>query len=477
MSEELTYKQREVALCHLLDRSTLTRTHWRIWALSAMGIFLDGFDLFIISIALPLIITDLSPSPIMIGAIGSAAVIGAIFGASIGGVLTDRFGRKSIYIIDLLFFIIFSLMCGFSWDLTSLVAFRFLLGVGVGADYPICASYISEFMPCALRGRMLIGAFAFQAVGMFAAAMTGLFVLFFFPDPSAWRWMLIAGAIPATIVLLARATVPESPRWYLGQGLFIKAARVVCGLIPHKEEKIRECVTKQKSSVSDDPKESENQGFSVLLSREYRKRTILATVPWFLMDLAMYGIGIFLPILLASLVFTGHGTSDMDKIYESIAGSAFLDIFLLAGFLLNIMYVDKVGRIKLQIYGFIGMTLGMLLILMAWFTGSNIFLVFAGFIIFNLLLNMGPNATTFILPVELFPTRVRGSAHGMASAVAKCGAAAGIFLIPIVQEVAGIAGVLAVVGLVCIAGLVFTVLFRIETSGQSLDEIDPVNFG
>lgn len=472
---EVANKKREAALCRLLDCSHLTPTHWRIWILSAMGIFLDGFDLFIISIALPLIIRDLSPSPVLIGAIGSAAVIGAIFGASIGGILTDRFGRKSIYIVDLLLFIIFSFCCGIAWDISSLIIFRFLLGIGVGADYPICASYVSEFMPSALRGRMLIGAFAFQAVGMFAAAVVGLIILFVFPDPAAWRWMLIAGAIPAVIVLIARATVPESPRWYLGQGLFKNAARVICGLVPHKEAKIRECVAEQKVSTCSDPKKCSE--FSVLFSREFRKRTILATVPWFLMDVAMYGVGIFMPILLAGLVFTSKGTSDIEMIYQSIAGSAFLDLFLLAGFLLNIRYVDTVGRIRLQIYGFIGMTLGMILILMAWLFGSNLFLVFSGFIFFNLLLNLGPNATTFILPVELFPTRVRGSAHGLASAIAKCGAATGIFLIPLIQNFAGIPGVLIVVGVVSMAGLIITLIFRIETSGQSLDELDPGVFG
>lgn len=140
-------------------------------------------------------------------------------------------------------------------------------------------------------------------------------------------------------------------------------------------------------------------------------------------------------------------------------------------------YVDKIGRIKLQIYGFLGMTLGMLLILMAWMFGSNIYLIFIGFIFFNLFLNLGPNATTFILPVELFPIRVRGSAHGLASAVAKAGAAVGIFLIPIVQDIAGIGGVLVVIGIVSLAGLLVTLIFRIETKGQSLDEIDPGDFG
>lgn len=474
MTEAATYHKKEIALCKLLDDSHLTSTHWRIWFLSAMGIFLDGFDLFIISIALPLIIKDLSPDSFLTGAIGSAAVIGAIFGASLGGVLTDRFGRKAIYIIDLLFFIVFSALSGFAWDISSLILFRFLLGVGVGADYPICASYVSEFMPACKRGKMLVGAFAFQAVGMFTAAIVGLVILYLVPSEEAWRLMLISGTIPAFIVLLARATVPESPRWYLGQGFFRKAAKIVCGLVPQKEKQIRDCVAVQKDLRSCDQRKCLN--YKILFSPLYRKRTILATIPWFLMDVAMYGIGIFLPILLADLLFTSQNSSEIESIYQSIAGSAFLDIFLLIGFLLNIRYVDTVGRIKLQSYGFLGMTVGMFLIFIGWNMGSNIILVFAGFILFNLLLNFGPNATTFLIPVELFPTSIRGSAHGLASAVSKCGAAVGIFLIPLVQEILGNGGVLLVVGVVCITALVFTQLFKIETKCNSLDEIDSCVF-
>jgi MFS family permease len=206
------------ALDRILDESALTPMHWKIWWLSAMGVFLDGFDLFIIAVALPIIVMDMSPSPVVEGLIGATALIGAMVGAFVGGRLTDRLGRKSIYLVDLGVFIVFSLLTALAPGPISLLILRGLLGIGVGADYPICASYVSEFMPARVRGRMLIGAFSFQALGMVAAALTGLVILRVHPEPDAWRFMLAAAVAPAVVVLLLRRSVPESARWCMEHG-------------------------------------------------------------------------------------------------------------------------------------------------------------------------------------------------------------------------------------------------------------------
>ncbi|HVY54867.1 MAG TPA: MFS transporter, partial [Thermodesulfobacteriota bacterium] len=205
-----------------LEETRLRGLHWRVWFLSAMGVFLDGFDLFIIGVALPLIQREFSPDTLITGLIGAAAVLGSIAGGSLGGWFTDCYGRKALYLVDLTFFIIFGLLSAISWSVWSLILFRFLLGVGVGVDYPICASYVSEFMPSRIRGKMLIGAFSFQAAGMMFGALAGVIVLAVIPESEAWRWMLGLGVIPAVIVLALRTTVPESPRWLIEKGHFEK---------------------------------------------------------------------------------------------------------------------------------------------------------------------------------------------------------------------------------------------------------------
>ena len=460
-------------LSGLIDGAELRSTHWRIWLLSAMGVFLDGFDLFILAVAMPLIVQHLQPSPVMQGLIGASAVLGAIIGAGLLGHLTDLWGRKYLYLADLAIFIVFAVLSGFSWDCYSLILFRFLLGIGVGADYPICASYVTEFMPARLRGRMLIGAFSFQAIGMLAAAMTGLLLLKLFPHQECWRLMLVAGAIPAGIVLVFRISVPESARWHLRQGKINEAVKTLNLLIPGKEPEIAAAAVLEEQQRASAAK---TLGYGALFSLRYIKRTALATVPWFLMDIATYGVGMFTPLILTAIVLGASHKNALAADFAGIKEAAFVDLFLIIGFVINILLVDRWGRIKLQVLGFAGMAVG-LVILAASLSlpgggTSHIVMVLTGFTIFNLLMNMGPNATTFILPAELFPTEVRASGHGFAAACGKFGAAIGIFFLPIVKSWAGVSGTILMMALVSLLGLVVTLMLQVETKGQSLEDLE-----
>ena len=460
-------------MTRLMDEAPLTPVHWKIWWLSAMGIFLDGFDLFIIGVALPLIMKTFPTSPHVVGMIGAAAVLGAVVGASIGGTLSDRWGRKALYILDLLVFIILSLLSAFSWNVASLVIFRFILGVGIGADYPICATYVSAFMPTRVRGRMLIGAFSFQALGMAGAALVGLVILKIFPHMQAWRFMLAFGALPALVVILLRTAVPESARWYLIHGKHREAARVIRKLVPSRDFEIHEMALRA-HRLPDDFK-IEKSSYRALFSKKHLNRTILAVVPWFLMDIITYAVGIFTPIILAAMAFSGDGLGTIAREFKSIEGAVFLDIFLVVGFLLNILLIDKWGRIKLQLFGFGGMALGLLVLAVSSIVSlpgaRNLVLVFAGFTIFNVLMNMGPNATTFIIPAEVYPTKMRGSGHGFAAAVAKLGAAFGIFLLPVVKASMGMTFTLVMLAIFSVMAFMITLTFRVETKCRSLEEL------
>lgn len=458
----------------LMDRSELTPLHWKIWLLSSLGVFLDGFDFFVIGIALTLIIADLSPGPFMIGAISAAAVFGSIFGAIIGGRLTDRWGRKAIYIVDLLFFIIFTTLSAMAWDIYSLIAFRFLLGVGLGADYPICASYVSEFMPRKIRGKMLIGAFSFQALGMLTAALIGLIVLWVHPSMSNWRLMLFVGAIPAAVIMILRSKIPESARWYIEHGKPHKAQEVVKELVPDAKEvleriEITEPWNKGRAYEKMNNKET---GFKVLLTPVYFNKTLLAVVPWFLMDIATYGIGVFTPLILGYMIYKDATAIDpISRSFLEIKGAAFLDIFLIIGFALNLLLVEKVGRIRLQKLGFIGITAGLLMLAALSKGTESIIAIFGSFVLFNIFMNMGPNATTFIIPAEIFPTHLRGTAHGLAAAMAKFGAMIGLITVPILQSSIGLTAMLIMIAAGCVLALAITHAVGIETTGRSLEEL------
>ncbi len=167
----------------------------------------------------------------------------------------------------------------------------------------------------------------------------------------------------------------------------------------------------------------------------------------------------------------------MAREFASAKGAAFVDVFLIVGFLIAVTLIDRVGRVRLQIVGFIGMAVGLAILAASnllptnGMNGINIALVFVGFLIFNLTMNAGPNSTTFLLSGEVFPTSIRASGAGFAAAVAKAGAVLGTFTLPILQKTWGTPVLLLVLAVICVLAAIITYLFRIETTGRSLEAV------
>jgi MFS transporter, putative metabolite transport protein len=218
--------------------------------------------------------------------------------------------------------------------------------------------------------------------------------------------------------------------------------------------------------------------FLSLFKQPYPRATILASVPWFLQDLSTYGIGIFTPTILATAL--GHHAEHVRSMSDLIAnatvaarGDAMITLLLIIGIVFAVLLADKVGRIRLQIIGFIGCAAGLFIAsLSVDFTGSlKIPLIFAGFMLFDFMTNLGPNAQTYLLAGEVFPTSIRGKGAGFAAAFAKMGAVATAFLFPILLDTIGTR--LLLYGLIAasLLGAVVTWLFRIETTGVNLDHI------
>jgi MFS family permease len=189
----------------------MTRLHVRYWLLAGLGIMLDGFDFFIIGVANPLVGNDFGLEAAVKGLVSSAAIIGAIFGAGLLGPLGDKLGRRRIFKLDLILFVVFSLLCVVAWNAAALIVFRFVLGVAIGLDYPIAASYLAEVLPRKARGRWLTAAFSLQAAGILLGAVVGVIVLEAAPEVWPWRIMLGLGAVPTLVIIYLRRTVPESP--------------------------------------------------------------------------------------------------------------------------------------------------------------------------------------------------------------------------------------------------------------------------
>lgn len=373
-----------------LDDTPFTKTQRKVWILSAMGVLLDGFDFFIIGVALPLIAHDFHMNAATKGLVAVAAVAGAFFGALVFGQVADNIGRKGMFLVDIILFVVFSAASAAAWNPASLIVFRFLLGIGIGADYPIGVSYIAECVPTRLRGRLIVAAFAFQALGSLLGVLVGLLILQVDPTLQAWRVMLAFGVLPAMVVVLMRKGLPESVLWHLARGNYEKASHAASTLL-----ELPITLTAKNS-----PPVEPCLSFGCLFQKRYLRRTIFASAPWFLQDISTYGIGIFTPTIMAAMAL-GGGATFIAKDIGATKGAAAVDLLLVVGFVLAIILVRHISRVALQIAGFLGMALGLLMVgassLFATGSDAHMGMIFGGFMVFNALMNMGPNATTYLL--------------------------------------------------------------------------------
>lgn len=446
-----------------LDRSELTRPMWMLWMLSAGLIALDGFDFFIIGVAMPFIQRDFGLNAGWVGAIATAALAGALVGSLTLGPITDRVGRQLMLLLDIGLFVVASAATALAWNAESLLIFRFLVGVGIGADYPISVAYITENVPARVRGRMVIGAFSFQSIGALLGAVIGWATIWIFqqsqPDLAigyAWRWMLGVGVVLSLLVGGLRLLfLLESPSYYLAKEEYDKASEAASELLG------KDIVLKpngELDSAQTEKSEQKSLGYRDLFSAQYFQQTTLAAIPWFLQDIATYGIGIFTPTIIAALAFSGEENLLAQEM-ASAKGAAIVNVFLVLGFLIAIALVDRIGRIPLQVSGFIGMAIG-LGILSLSDGNAKLGLVLVGFVLFNLMMNLGPNSTTFLLSGELFPPAIRASGAGLAGGIAKLGAVLGALCLPVLQESFGLGVVLRSLAFLCLLAALITYKLR-----------------
>ncbi len=446
-----------------LDDTPFTKTQRKVWILSAMGVLLDGFDFFIIGVALPLIAHDFQMNAATKGLVAVAAVAGAFFGALVFGQVADRVGRKGMFLVDIILFVIFSAASAAAWNPASLIVFRFFLGVGIGADYPIGVSYIAECVPTRLRGRLIVGAFAFQALGSLFGVLIGLLILKADPSLQAWRLMLAFGVLPAVVVVIMRDGLPESVRWHLARGNYEKASHAASRLL---ESPIT-------LNAQNSPPVEHGMSFTSLFKKRYIRRTIFASVPWFLQDISTYGIGIFTPTIMAAMAL-GTSSSFIAKDMGATEGAAAVDMLLVVGFMMAIVLVRYMSRVALQMVGFLGMALGLIMVaassLYPTSSDAHLGMIFGGFMVFNMFMNMGPNATTYLLSGETFPTSIRATGAGFAASMAKFGAVLGTFFFPILKAQIGIPALLILLAVASALAASITYGFRVDTRA-SLDSV------
>ena len=454
-----------------LGKAPLSGMQWLVWSLATAGKFFEGLIVFMGGIALPLVSEQFSIDQTTKGFITAATLAGILIGALFLGGLADRFGRKPVFIGEMVLLLIGLLGASFSSSSELLIFWLFIMGLALGADYPTAHLVISESIPASIRGRLVLGAFSFQALGAVIGTAICAVVLSSKPELSTWRIFYLLPVIPVALVAWGRIFLPESSHWLLSKGHLTKAEKQLRKLLNRQDisllqlEIAEEGVVKYKSSK-----------FGDLFHGKQLKSTILASLPWFLQDISTYGIGIFTPIIIAAAFGAEAQEHNLSAVIHNdllgAKGTALVDIGFLVGIAFAIWLSDKLGRIPLQIAGFIGCALGLLIAAAGNFNGANnIVLIGVGFFLFQFMTNLGPNSQTYLIAGEVFPTKIRGVGAGFAAASGKVGAVITAFFFPALLSGFGADRLLPLLALTSLIGAWITWLYRVETKGVNLETI------
>ncbi|KWX19636.1 metabolite transporter [Mycolicibacterium wolinskyi] len=434
---------------HLIDDAPLTSFHKKLTLFSSGGPFIDGYALSIIGVALITLEPAMSLSATEIGLIGAASLIGIFVGGGVFGYVTDKVGRHLMYIADLIALAVFSVLSAFATEAWQLILLRFLLGVAIGADYPIATSLLAEFLPKKQRGRLLGAMFVVWAVGAAAAYVVGFLLRDYGPD--AWRLLLASPAVFAVITLLARMGTPESPRWLLSKGRVAEA-----------DAAIKQAFGPQ-FGVGDldqnDGETARTTSFAQVFKRPYLNRTIFVAVFWTAQVIPLFAVYTFAPDLLASFGLEGDA-----NLY---GGSLLISLLFVVGGIPGLYLVEKIGRRALLIGSFA--VIAVALAIPALIPGIPPVAFFLALAVYAL----ASGASSFleiVYPNELFPTEVRATAVGVGTAVSRIGSAGGTYLMPLALTALGAGGALGVGAAVTAVGLVVAIFMAPETRGVALTE-------
>ncbi|KAK4966525.1 acid phosphatase pho5, partial [Elasticomyces elasticus] len=452
-------ERRRLALAEV-DKAPFGWYHVRAITVAGIGFFTDAYDIFAVGLVTSMLgvvywhnakskagtIPTSSDTAIKVATSG-----GTVLGQVGFGYLADVVGRKRMYGLELILIIFCTLAQALSSNSASIsivgiiIFWRVLMGIGIGGDYPLSSIITSEFATTKWRGAMMGSVFAMQGLGQFGAGMISLIVTAGFKEslktaktPAAcggvcglavdkmWRIIIGFGAVPGCIALYYRLTIPETPRYTFDVSRdVVKAGSDVKAYMSGQPEGIPDEITHARALRENAPHLDVPKASWSDFIRHYGQwkngKVLLGTAgSWFFLDVAFYGVSLNNTVILRQIGYTG-GANMYEVFYNTSVGNLIIVCAgAIPGYWVTVALVDTVGRKPIQFMGF-----GMLVFLFCLMGfGYNVIGgkgLLACYVLAQFFFNFGPNATTFIVPGECFPTRYRSTSHGISAAAGKVG--------------------------------------------------------
>nr|GMD55117.1 inorganic phosphate transporter 1-11-like [Ipomoea batatas] len=497
-----------LAVLSALDSARTQWYHVTAIVIAGMGFFTDAYDLFCISTVSKLLgrlyyydPSKGAPGKLPAGInnlVTGVALVGTLSGQLVFGWLGDKLGRKKVYGLTLILMVFCALCSGMSFGFSpksvmgTLCFFRFWLGFGIGGDYPLSATIMSEYANKKTRGAFIAAVFAMQGVGIIFAGLVSMIVSKLFltwseghsfkddeilsTEPEGdyvWRIVLMMGALPAMLTYYWRMKMPETGRYTALIEGNAKQAAVDMGKVLDIE------IQAEQDKLSQFKAANEYKLFSDEFFRRHGRHLIGTMTTWFLLDVAFYSQNLTQKDIFPAMHLTRKPkeVSALREMFET--SRAMFAVALLGtfpGYWFTVFFIEKIGRFKIQLVGFFLMSIFMAIIGVKYdyLKTEEHKLMFAtlyGLTFF--FANFGPNSTTFVLPAELFPTRVRSTCHALSAAAGKAGAivsAFGVQYYTLDGNVKKIKKAMYLLAFTNMLGFFCTFLVT-ETKGRSLEEI------
>ncbi|NNC12548.1 sugar porter family MFS transporter [Planctomonas sp. JC2975] len=459
----------KAGLLETLDTRDIGRFYIYLAVLATIGGFLFGFDSSNIGSAL--VFLPFKLGPLAIGIIVAGASLGSFVGALAAGPLTDRFGRKSLLLVDSGLFAVGSLISAFAFEPVTLTVGRLIIGIAIGADSAIATAYISEFAPKRRRGSLAIIQQWMITIGILAAYVIAVIVLLIAPSAAStvdWRILLGIGFIPAIISLILRARMPESPRWLLERGKEEKAMQAfqTLGLEVTEEDVHAEAVAVRA--------EKEQLAGQTQWTRPVRRALIIVSVFFILQQITGINVAFYYGPHLLGPYFAHPGTTAVQSEVYGVYAAGILAVVNVVATYFAFRFIDSIGRRRLAIGAYIGMTVFLLVGAYGatFLTGvPQLVVIMVGFALFISCFAIGIGGTGWLLQGEVFPTSVRGRASGIGAAVDWLANYGLVLVFPILQAGIGLGWVMIIFAVLCVVGIFFVYFFLPETKGHSVEQV------